>query len=161
MRRDPPEGGFDERHFKLAEAYGFERGRIGFFNDFEDLRIIALEHGITEEYCAEHYSESTYGVLIQADDIPGGRDAWIYVRSAIPHDQQLATYDRLSRHGLNPPIQLADESRKDLVYFFLLLHEIAHHDCKHSPETPYEQAEREADTWAIEHLDLSMVYPEE
>ncbi|RXK53113.1 hypothetical protein ESB00_15505 [Oleiharenicola lentus] len=135
------------KHIKLAESYGISRERIILVSNRDKLCAAARSHGDNKDY-----KETTLGLSIQADDIPGGPDVWIVLRWPVTHEEHQKTYLRLARRGLSPSLYYADTSKPQWLLAFLLLHEVAHHILKHSPAMDYETKEKEADEWA--HTEL-------
>ena len=157
MTSSEPPRTFADWHFRAAKDHGISPDRIGFYANLSELRTIAGKLDVPSEDI-ERYTESTFGVRIQADDIPGGPDVWIFLIKDLPDAAHLDTFHRLEGHGLIPPIEIAVTTRKDVLYAFLLLHEIGHHARRHGPLTPYAQAEQEADAWALDHLGTEILY---
>lgn len=140
-----------EKHLKLAESYGISCDRILLVSGRDKLCAAARSHGDNTDY-----NETTLGLSIQADDIPGGPDVWIVLRCPVPLEEYKKTYLRLAGRKLSPSLYYADTSKQQWLLAFLLLHEIAHHKLKHGPAMDYETKEKEADEWA--HAELLKYY---
>lgn len=147
--KPPPH--FNDLHFALAAEFGIVRDRIRFVHDLQAMRAAAAAHEVPRNEL-DSYSDSTAGICIQADNCPGGPDVWIYLRTSLADECHKETYFRLDRLELNPILDLVDTTKKALLYAFLLLHEIGHHELKHSPADSSEKKEAEADRWASNQL---------
>lgn len=140
-----------EKHFELAEAHGIPRSRIVSASNRDEFCAAAVRHRETNAF-----NESTLGLSIQADDIPGGADVWIILRCPVPLEEHAKTFSRLEARGLSPSPNYLDTSKPQWLLAFILLHEIAHHKLKHGPLVNDETKEKEADEWA--HAELLKSY---
>lgn len=146
--------GFDERHFRLAADYGISRERILFVGSAEEMRSEARRLGVSDAE-SERYGESTWGLSIQRDDIPGGPDVFIVLKGPLTADIHADTEWRLLRRGLDPSPRFRATGEPEFLYAFLLLHEIAHHVVAHGraiSDDEKEKQELEADSWAWSEL---------
>jgi|GEM_PF-1686679 len=144
-----------------TEGYSISKDRVSFFRDLDELRSVANHYGVPEKVW-EDYTGETYGLLIQVDDILGGPDYRMLLVHPLPREAFMGTYNRLNGRDLKPSIKFAVSDNKRLLYAFILLHEIAHHQLKHGipkDESEKERNEIEADTWAMGNLDVCKFAP--
>jgi hypothetical protein len=140
---------FTNQHFSLAKKFGIARDKIGFVADLASMRAAAEALGVSQEEL-DSYSDTTLGICI--NDVPGGPNVRIYLRTPLSEQSHSDTYFRLDQLQLNPVLDLIDSTETSLLYAFLLLHEVGHHVLKHSPAEAYKRREEEADKWACETL---------
>lgn len=147
---------FSQKHYDLARSHGIEPNQIIFFSDIGDMRVIAAQFDVPPERAAEHH-ELTAGLCIRP--MPGDSfdSTRILLRNPLPPGEHLRTYIRLGVE--DPSDTFLDANRNDILYAFLLLHEIAHHLLNHDPASGYERVEREADAWAYQELRKSAFLP--
>ena len=158
-----PPVGFDKRHFALAADFGISRCRIIFVENSEGMRRKARALGVADNETAA-YDSNVWALRVQRDDLPKGPDVFILLRGPLEPDLHERTYRRLESQDLNPSLRIAASGEPELLYGFLLLHEVAHHVLGHgkaeSP-TQSEQQEHEADSWAWAELRRSWsLFPE-
>lgn len=140
---------FSQKHFDLARLHGILPEQIIFFSNIGDMRSIAMKFDVSPVRAAEHH-ELTAGLCIRPEPGDSFDSTRILLRNPLPPGEHLRTYLRLGIH--DPSDAFLDENRPDLLYTFLLLHEIGHHLMKHDHRSDYTTIEREADAWAYQEL---------
>jgi hypothetical protein len=148
---------FDERHYALAMSYGIDRERIQFFSNLEQLKIIAANKGVPNHEIKD-YTETTNALWIQVDEIRGGPDLYICLINSLSEKVHIDSVIRLLEWyseplGTSQQLEaLGDTKRPEVLYAYLLLHEIGHNQLKHGSGGDYLQKEEEADRWALQNL---------
>ena len=143
----------NEKHYKLAEAFGISRRQIHVFDSLHELKQLASARGIIEEEIRQ-YAEGICGLNIRENSKSGVSACEIFIRRNGHLDGGKQSYDRLEGRGFQPSIRFMDNDGA-FFYAFVLLHEIAHtllnHDSQNSAEI-YNRNELEADEWAHARL---------
>jgi hypothetical protein len=134
-----------------AIELGYTSDRIRFYSDIHELRSVAKEKGLTEKETL-NYKDRTLGLHIQADDLPTGNDVYFCIRdNHTTTDYSFAT-GRLDEENIQLPEFLARNIRSIALPVFILYHEIAHHVLGHVKPENQNDAERDADQWAVNQL---------
>jgi hypothetical protein len=146
--------------FVIAKRHGIRPERLRVADSIDALRVAALSHGISADE-VRTYGPKTHALCIQADDIPGGDDVWIYLRLPLHPDIRHDTNSRLRSYQRGDLGRLHPEDDDERLISFLLLHEIAHHRLRHPSGGDKAKKEQEADLWALDRLkelpDLSSI----